>query len=117
MVYEPPRDLGADALSPPLSLQGDTKRAAMFPRAGDSQAEVADECSRCLIFDQPLEAWKVLVRRCHLFDPLLQLGCDVVGESKRLDFRVIVQVIKKITIAGLEGAQDRPFCFKGHEDC
>jgi hypothetical protein len=33
-----------------------------------------------------------------------------------LDFRIVVQVKKQITIARFEGAQDRPLCFKGHDD-
>ena len=80
VAHEPPGDLGADALTPPLSLQGDTKRAFAFPRASGDQADVADERPCLLIFHHQLKEPREFVavgRGSHLLDPLLPSGRDV----------------------------------------
>lgn len=117
VAHEPPGDFGADALAPPLSLQGDTKRAFAFPCASGDQADVANERSCLLIFHyQPEEPREFVAvgRGSHLLDPLLPSRRDVpvVGESERLDFRIAVQVKEEAAVARLEGAQDRPLRFE-----
>ena len=116
VVDEPPGDLGADTLSPPLPFQGDTQRALVSLRAGSGgdQADVADERLRLLFFHQSHEPRKVLVGRRHLLDPLVQSVRDVVGECERLDFRVVVQVKEEVAVAGLEGTHYRPLRFEWH---
>ncbi len=115
VVDEPLGDLGPDALPPPHSLQGDAKRAFVFLRAGGDQADMADKCPRLLIFHQPHEPREVLVGRGHILNPLLQSGRDVVCEGERPDLRVVVQVKEEVTVARLEGAQNRPRSFERHD--
>ena len=116
MVYKPPCDFGTNTLPPPHPPQGDTERAIVFLCPRDDQTDVTNECPCLFIFYQAQEPWEVLVGGGHLFDPVLQPRREVVGESERLDFRVVVQAKKEVTVARLEGAQDHPLRFKSHVD-